>query len=145
MARRRKPSGATTRGGWGHNHQRRRAAIAPLVNAGKSTCARCGEPIHAGEEWHLDHTDSRDGYAGVSHASCNLAAGAHKVNGKRRPDPYVEQPYRWSQRWREDPPPGTVVFNGGNPIEVYTGTDWITVAREDVERTIAQYRPPKNR
>ena len=74
--RRRKPPGATTRGGWGAAHQRRRAAIAPIVNAGKATCARCGEPIHAGEEWHLDHNDARDGYLGVSHASCNLAAGA---------------------------------------------------------------------
>ena len=34
--RRRTPPGATTRGGWGSSHQKRRAAIAPLVNAGKS-------------------------------------------------------------------------------------------------------------
>jgi hypothetical protein len=99
MRRRRKPPGATSRGGWGHRHQQRRAAIAPLVNAGKATCARCGEPIHAGEPWHLDHTDTRDGYLGVSHASCNLAAGAQKVNRSRRHPPDVEQPYRWSQRW----------------------------------------------
>ena len=37
--RRRKPSGAATRGGWGH-HQRQRAAIAPLVNAGNAAGAR---------------------------------------------------------------------------------------------------------
>jgi hypothetical protein len=97
--RRRKAPGATTRGGWGHDHQRRRAAIAPVVNAGKATCARCGQPIHAGEELHLDHTDTRDGYLGVSHATCNLRDGANKTNARRRPDPYVQQPYRWSQRW----------------------------------------------
>ncbi len=116
--RRRKPPGATSRGGWGHTHQQRRAAIAPLVNAGKATCARCNEPIHAGEPWHLDHTDTRDGYPGVSHASCNLAAGAHKVNGNRRYPPNAEQPYRWSQRWFDDPPIGTVNLDGGRNAEV---------------------------
>ena len=66
--RRRRPPGATTRGGWGHYHQRRRAVIAPLVNGGNATCCRCHEPIHAGEPWHLDHNDTRDGYLGVLHA-----------------------------------------------------------------------------
>ena len=69
--KRRKPPGATSRGGWGHNHQRRRAAIAPLVNAGRAVCARCELPIDPGDDWHLDHNDARDGYLGVSHASCN--------------------------------------------------------------------------
>ena len=95
--RRRKPPGATTRGGWGNTHQRRRAAIAPLVNAGKATCARCGEPIHAGEEWHLDHDEQRSGYLVVSHAYCNLAAGAAKTNGQRQ-HAYLQRPYKWSQR-----------------------------------------------
>jgi len=102
--RRRKPPGATTRGGWGAAHQRRRAAIAPLVNAGKATCCRCHQPIHAGEEWHLDHNDTRDGYLGVSHASCNLRDGANKTSGRRPPDLSVERPYRWSRRWRDYPP-----------------------------------------
>jgi hypothetical protein len=103
-------------------HQQRRAAIAPLLNAGKATCARCGEPIARGDDWHVDHTDARDGYLGVSHAGCNLAAGAHKVNGTRRHSLDVEQPYRWSQRWFQDPPRGTVIYNGTSPTaEVCTG------------------------
>jgi hypothetical protein len=124
MARRRKPSGATTRGGWGHNHQRRRASLAPYVEAGKATCCRCHEPIHPGEEWHLDHNDTRDGYAGVSHAYCNLAAGAHKLNGQRRATTAREEyPYRWSQRWYDDPPVGTIVF--GHERVIYLGNgDW---------------------
>ncbi len=77
-SRRRKPPGATTRGGWGAAHQHRREAIALIVRAGKATCARCNEPIHPDHEWHLDHNDTRDGYLGVSHVYCNLAAGAHK-------------------------------------------------------------------
>ena len=120
--RRRKPPGATTRGGWGHDHQRRRAAIAPHVNAGNATCCRCHEPIHAGEEWHLDHTDSRDGYLGVSHAYCNLRDGANKTN-ERRHVTTVERPYRWSQRWHDDPPIGTVVL--GHEHVIYQGNgDW---------------------
>lgn len=121
--RRRKPPGATTRGGWGNHHQRRRAAIAPLVNAGKATCARCHEPIHAGDEWHLDHNDARDLYLGVSHATCNLRDGANKTNGKRPPQPFVQQPYRWSQRWYDDPPIGTIVI--GHERVIYVGNgDW---------------------
>ena len=121
-ARRRKRRGATTLGGWGHAHQRRRAAIAPIVNAGRATCARCNETIHAGEEWRLDHNDARDGYLGVSHPTCNLRDGAKKTNGRRGPDLFIEQPYRWSQRWHDDPP-GTIVF--GHERVIYLGNgEW---------------------
>ncbi len=131
--RRRKPPGATTRGGWGHRHQQRRAAIAPLVNAGKALCARCGEPIHAGEPWHLDHTDTRDGYLGVSHASCNTRDGANKTNARRRPDPYVQQPYRWSQRWCDNPPVDTINLDGGRNPEIYVGNgEWQPLDRADL-------------
>ena len=90
--RTRKPPGATTRGGWGKNHQRRRAALVPYVNTGKATCCRCNEPIDPGDDWHLDHNDARDGYLGVSHATCNLRDGANKTNGKRRPAPTSSSP-----------------------------------------------------
>jgi ketosteroid isomerase-like protein len=54
------------------------------VSSAKPTCARCGEPIHPEDDWHLDH------------------------NGKRVPaQPYKEMPYKWSQRWFDDPPIGT--------------------------------------
>ena len=121
--RRRKPRGATTRGGWGHNHQRRRKAITPYVNAGKATCCRCNEPIDPGEPWHLDHSEARDGYLGASHSRCNLAAGAAVTNGRRAANtrPYVQMPYRWSQRWFDDPPPGTINLDGGRNPEIYMG------------------------
>jgi hypothetical protein len=125
MARRRKPSGATTRGGWGINHQRRRAAIAPYVNAGKATCCRCHQPIEPGEEWHLDHNDDRNGYAGVAHAPCNLAAGADKVNGQRHAN-RDDHPLRWSRRWYDTAPLGTVNLNGGQDPEIYMGDgNWV--------------------
>jgi hypothetical protein len=123
--RRRKPPGATTRGGWGHEHQRRRAAIAPLVNTGHATCCRCDEPIHAGEEWHLDHSDDRAGYLGVSHATCNLRAAAAVTNGRRAPTRFQEPPYKWSQRWFDDPPIGTINYDGGRNPEIHIGSgEW---------------------
>lgn len=124
--RRRKPSGATTRGGWGNAHQRRRAAIAPLVRTGKATCARCGEPIDPDDDWHLDHDDSnRRLYLGPSHARCNLAAGAHKTNGMRPVPHFEERPYKWSQRWFDDPPVGTINNDGGRNPEIHVGNgEW---------------------
>jgi hypothetical protein len=32
-----------------------------------------------------------------------------------------EQPYKWSQRWSEDPPPGTTVNVGNGFVEIYLG------------------------
>jgi len=69
------------------------------LRAGKATCARCGEPIHPEDDWHLDHNADRNGYLGPSHASCNLAAAAAVTNGRRPPPQFVERPYKWSQRW----------------------------------------------
>jgi hypothetical protein len=40
-----------------------------------------------------------------------------------------ERPYRWSQRWFDDPPVGTEVNLGGGLVEVYVGRGiWQTVA-----------------
>ena len=56
---------------------------------------------------------------------CNLAAGANKANGRRRPEPYVQLPYRWSRRWFDDPPVGTINYDGGHNPEIYVGNgDW---------------------
>jgi hypothetical protein len=94
------------------------------------------EPIHPDEDWHLDHNEARDGYLGVGHASCNLAAGANKANGRRRPEPYVQQPYRWSRRWYDDPPIGTINFDGGHNPEIYVGNgEWRDAASSAVRET----------
>ena len=34
-------------------------------------------------------------------------------------------PYRWSQRWFDDPPVGTINFDGGRNPEIYLGNgEW---------------------
>lgn len=80
--------------GYGADHQARRAALAPTVNAGHATCWRCGLPILPGQAWDLGHDDhDRSIYRGPEHrrrtGGCpgNRAAGAVKGNrarGQRR-------------------------------------------------------------
>lgn len=70
-------AGKTTLGGWGWQHQRKRAWWAPRVAAGGVDCARCGEPIIPGEPWDLGHADhDRNQYNGPEHRGCNRSAGA---------------------------------------------------------------------
>lgn len=60
--------------GYGAGHDRTREDWQPRVEAGLVNCARCGQVIQPGLEWHLDHTDDRSGYLGPSHKRCNLSA-----------------------------------------------------------------------
>ena len=66
--------GTRTNRGYGSNHVALRTQWALRVSRGTVNCARCGNPIHPNEPWHLDHDDDRTGYRGPSHARCNLAA-----------------------------------------------------------------------
>jgi hypothetical protein len=76
---RHQPPGSTTARGYGSQHQRLRARLAPQVAAGQAVCARCGQPIHPAEPWHLDHHDTdRSRYIGVSHEACNINAAQHR-------------------------------------------------------------------
>jgi hypothetical protein len=60
---------------------------------------------------------------GVSHAYCNLRAAADKTNGNRPAPPFEERPYKWSRRWRDNPPIGTIV--SGNERVIYLGNgEW---------------------
>jgi len=61
--------------GYGKDHIAKRASIQRDIDAGKHIiCARCPEPILAGQPWHLDHNDDRTRYLGASHAHCNDSA-----------------------------------------------------------------------
>jgi hypothetical protein len=101
-----------------------RARLAPVVATGTVKCARCDELIEAGEDWQLDHRDDGRGWLGPSHQRCNARAGWEAMirsqNGNGAG--FEEQPYRWSQRWFDDPPVGTTVNAGGGMVEVYLGS-----------------------
>jgi hypothetical protein len=71
-------AGSSVRG-YGAAHVRaRRKALAAFMEG--DPCARCGRPMSAEDELHLDHDDrDRSKYLGLSHAFCNLSWA-----GKRR-------------------------------------------------------------
>lgn len=85
---------STTSRGYGVAHKKERERWRPIVQAGEALCARCDEPIDPEEDWHLDHTQDRTGYIGVSHADCNIKAGA-RLGGKLRSR--KGRPYRRTQ------------------------------------------------
>jgi hypothetical protein len=104
---------STTLRGYGPRHRATRRGLEPFVLAGGVDCARCGEPISPGEEWHLGHTDDRTGYTGPEHARCNVRAGAEKATRARwyPPPPPEQQPEpaalgaddpRWRRSWLEE-------------------------------------------
>lgn len=70
------PKASTTARGYGSEHQKLRAKLLP--SAYGQPCTRCGLPMLKGQALHLDHTDTRNGYLGFAHASCNRKAGARK-------------------------------------------------------------------
>ena len=61
-----------------HKTKRKRAMAYLAVNPGQP-CARCGLPMYVWMNLHLDHTDDRSGYLGLSHAKCNLRDGQRKT------------------------------------------------------------------
>jgi hypothetical protein len=69
-------------GRYGPDHRALRRAMLP--GAWGTPCARCGRLMLYGEALDLDHRDDGAGYLGMSHRSCNSAAGARKGNRRRR-------------------------------------------------------------
>jgi hypothetical protein len=65
---------------YGWTHQKVRARLAPIVNAGAAVCARCGEQIVPGEPWDLGHVDGGEPgqYSGPEHRRCNRAVLTHR-------------------------------------------------------------------
>lgn len=74
--------GTSTQRGYGSGYQRLRASLAPIVEAGRATCWRCGTPIDRLEAWHLGHADNdRSIIRGPEHARCNLSAAGRASHG----------------------------------------------------------------
>lgn len=73
-------TGSTKDRGYGYDHEKLRAQVKPLVDAGKATCWRCGHPIAAGEPWDLGHDDDdRTKYRGPEHQACNRATAGRRT------------------------------------------------------------------
>lgn len=80
---------------YSYRHQRLRKAL--LASWGNRPCSRCLSPFTP-EDWanprdriHLDHTDDRSGYRGLSHADCNT----RKVNPGSIPSPKARPATQW--------------------------------------------------
>jgi hypothetical protein len=108
-------------------HRKMRERLVPIVATGTVRCARCDELISPDAKWELDHKDDGRGWLGPSHANCNRHAGWEQMirsqsgNGNGGGPGFIERPYRWSQRWSDDPPVGTQVGFGNGKVEVYLG------------------------
>lgn len=77
--------------GYGAHHRRLREQFARLVATGTCPCARCGELIHPGEGFDLDHDDhDRSLYIGASHIRCNRA-----TDGRQTVDPECRPSTNW--------------------------------------------------
>lgn len=87
-----KPS--TAKRGYDYAHQLLRAKLLPLAYG--TPCALCGLVMNEGDELHLDHTEDRDGYRGMTHAACNVLDGARR-GGQRARMARVERGWRPGQ------------------------------------------------
>ena len=79
-------AGATTARGYGYQHKKLRAQIAPEVEAGRTNCWRCREPIRKGQAWDLGHDDDdRTKYRGPEHAhAADCTAGGNRATAGRQ-------------------------------------------------------------
>ena len=75
--------GTKAQRGYGRDHDRLRRALAPIVEAGRATCWRCGLPIQPGDPWDLGHDDyNRSITRGPEHAyTCNRSAAGRASHG----------------------------------------------------------------
>jgi hypothetical protein len=86
MARRPKPPGSTTKGGWGAKHQTLRAGYVARMAAGEQfMCWRCGGWINPALPWDLGHDDhDRTITRGPEHRGRECPQGGNRATYKRR-------------------------------------------------------------
>lgn len=72
--------GSSTARGYDAAHRHlRRAWEARLATGETHTCAKCGQPVTATDQWDLGHTDNRQSWTGPEHRRCNRQDGQHKA------------------------------------------------------------------
>jgi hypothetical protein len=86
-----------------------------------------------------DHRDDGRGWLGASHRSFNARAGWEKLvarNGSAAQR--EERPYRWSQRWSDDPPIGTTANARPGMVELHLGgMPWARIGEHVGQRNLA--------
>lgn len=94
MARRSKPSGSTSAGGWGTAHQKLRAGYVQRMAQGEQfNCWRCGRWINPAMPWDLGHDDmDRSITRGPEHRGRECPMGGNRATYKRR----VTKLRRWN-------------------------------------------------
>ena len=76
-----KARGTRQQRGYTSEHDQLRRTWARRIARSPVPCARnCGQLIHPGDDWHLDHRDDRRGYLGPSCATCNLSAAGRAAH-----------------------------------------------------------------
>lgn len=72
--------GSSTARGYDAAHRHlRRVWEARLATGETHTCAKCGQPVTASDQWDLGHTDNRQSWTGPEHRSCNRKDGQYKA------------------------------------------------------------------
>lgn len=72
--------GSSTARGYDAAHRHLRRAWGVRLATGEThTCAKCGQPVTAADQWDLGHTDNRQSWTGPEHRSCNRKDGQHKA------------------------------------------------------------------
>lgn len=85
--------GSTSGRGYGWQHQKLREQYKPLVESGRATCWRCGEPIHPNAKWDLGHDDNdRTITRGPEHIGRECPAGGNRATASRRDEPKAQAP-----------------------------------------------------
>ena len=86
---------------WSHYSGQARARLQPIIDSGAATCSKCGQPVHPGQLWDVDHLIGRDiaphlvdapSNWAIAHRSCNRSAGAAYGNRKRGTRPWPDPP-----------------------------------------------------
>lgn len=87
-----------TKRGYGYAHQLLRAELLPQAYG--KLCHLCDQVMGEGDDLHLDHTEDRSGYRGMTHAACNVLDGARRGGQQTRQA-------RLERGWRPGQDPST--------------------------------------
>ena len=106
-----------------HRRGERRRRLADSSFRGSRTRTRADDDrrAHRRVRAFIQQARYHDPHGASRHRSIGLSRRVARAHTFTEARPYVEQPYRWSQRWFDDPPIGTIVFLGNGNDEGQIG------------------------